>query len=127
MGRKTIVDALGSRLVNLTHYYDHLEQVGDCVVWTGSRNNAGYGLTCFYDPVSQKRGMMTPHRLAMMLKLDGDIPADSDVQHSCHNRLCCNEAHLSLGTHSDKLLSMWRDGRFPDVRRPGAGRPKKIR
>src|ERR1035438_4324791 len=31
----------------------------------------------------------------------GPRPDDLEVCHSCHNRLCCNPEHLSLGTHQD--------------------------
>ena len=33
------------------------------------------------------------------------------ICHTCDNRLCCNPAHLFVGSSSDNIVDMWRKGR----------------
>jgi hypothetical protein len=84
---------------------------GDCLEWTGGRHLSGYGATrawgkCWYT-----------HRLALELE---DISTDGHcVIHSCDNPLCCNPAHLRLGTQQDNMADMVSKGR----QARGAGHP----
>lgn len=62
-----------------------------CVAWTGRVGPNGYG----YFTVD---GLNTAaHRFAWE-RVNGPIPADRVVDHSCHNRACVNVAHLRLAT-----------------------------
>jgi hypothetical protein len=80
-------------------FYDLLEPNGDCLEWTKSTTKAGYGQT-FVD------GKFTyAHRLALML--EGIDVNGWYVLHSCDNPLCCNTAHLRVGTpqqNSDDMI-----------------------
>lgn len=52
----------------------------------------GYGMIT----VSPRR-YERAHRLSYELHI-GPIPADAILHHTCHNKLCCNPAHLQLTT-----------------------------
>jgi DNA invertase Pin-like site-specific DNA recombinase len=43
--------------------------------------------------------------------VDDDSWHGTVVMHSCDNRLCCNPAHLSLGTQADNIADMVAKGR----------------
>lgn len=64
---------------------------GDCLVWTGSIGDTGYG-TVWVDGVRKR-----VHRYAWELE-NGRIPDGMVVDHVCWNRACVNVAHLRLAT-----------------------------
>jgi hypothetical protein len=39
--------------------------------------------------------------------VNGEIPKGGMVRHKCHNRACCNPAHLELGEAQDNVQDMW--------------------
>ena len=84
---------------------------GDCLEWTGSRNEHGYG------SVRVDRKLWKAHRFAWHLCY-GSIPDDLDVLHRCDNPPCCNPAHLFLGTAADNGQDMSRKGRHGSVSQP---------
>lgn len=64
---------------------------GDCLIWDGPRNQAGYG------QIPQQSGTGSVHRLAWALR-HGPIPPDRHVCHRCDRPACFAELHLFLGT-----------------------------
>lgn len=72
---------------------------GGCWVWTGGTFKSGYGRT-FHDGKSRR-----VHRV-MWERINGAIPGELSVLHSCDNRRCANPAHLRLGTHEDNMRDM---------------------
>lgn len=66
--------------------------------WTASCSGDGYG------KVSFRGGVLTAHRVAMILTL-GEVPANMDIDHwFCRNRKCCNPAHLRVATQAQNAL-----------------------
>lgn len=59
---------------------------------------------------------------ALSLRKDGDLL----VRHSCDNTLCCNPAHLELGTHLDNMRDSVSRKRRPDYRGVRGPRAKLI-
>lgn len=76
----------------------------DCWNWTASCNSEGYG-NMWID--GKNVGM---HRYSYKLA-NGPIPDGLWVLHRCDNRLCCNPAHLFLGTSQDNVDDMCAKGR----------------
>lgn len=72
-----------------------------CWMWTGGKNEDGYGQ--FW--LSAPRRREGAHRVAYRL-LVGTIPKGMWVLHSCDNPPCVNPAHLRLGTPLDNAAEM---------------------
>lgn len=73
----------------------------ECWPWLRACYDSGYGSlrsVHFINPDGTY--MRRAHRVAYFLS-KGPIPDNLIVLHSCDNPLCCNPAHLSLGTNAD--------------------------
>lgn len=67
--------------------FPRIDASGDCWIWTGHRNNRGYGV------IGVGRGKQYVHRLVYEL-LVGPIPAGLQLDHLCRVRACANPDHL---------------------------------
>lgn len=72
----------------------------ECWPWTGPQYGDGYG----------RAGRHHAHRTAWEFAT-GETAGALSVLHSCDNPICCNPAHLSLGTHRDNMRQMVERGR----------------
>lgn len=101
-------------------FWARVDKSGECHVWTGTKNNGGYGV--FF--VAGRTLLV--HRLAACL--DGADPLAPVIMHACDNPACVNPKHLSAGTHqlnSDDMVAKGRQGRRPaDHLRDRATHPK---
>jgi hypothetical protein len=79
---------------------------GECLVWTGARNDVGYG------QMSVAGKVVYVHRRAWEVARGG-IPAGMYVCHHCDNPPCFLPAHLFLGTNSDNQRDAVAKGRKP--------------
>ena len=75
-----------------------------CWSWTGALKEKGYGT------LSRNNRMVRAHRVAYELSR-GPIAGDMLVCHSCDNPVCCNPAHLWLGTAAQNSGDMRIKGR----------------
>lgn len=67
------------------------DKSGDCWVWTGARNDRGYG------QMAVNRRMRDVHRLSYEVHV-GPIPEGLVVDHMCRNTACLRPAHLQAVT-----------------------------
>ncbi len=81
-----------------------------CWLWAGAVDDMGRGA---FNGKTRKA-----HRAAWEFS-HGSIPAGLCVCHRCDVPLCCNPAHLFLGTHQENMDDMGRKGRRVSVGRPG--------
>jgi len=82
----------------MNRFWSKVDKKGanDCWPWTAGTFGGRYG-------AFQIDGRpVTAHRMAYSLS-NGEVPDDKVVCHSCDNPLCCNPAHLFLGTHADNM------------------------
>lgn len=96
---------------------------GDCIVWTGFRNDTGYGMINIgYRPTMA-------HRYSFARSF-GEIPDGQYVDHTCHNPACVKPEHLRLATPKQNSENH-KPGRasetgFRGVYRSGAGYEAKV-
>ena len=77
----------------------------ECWLWTRCRcGNNGYGV------ITWDGRKQAAHRVAWQIAC-GPIPDGLSVLHACDNPVCCNPAHLFLGTHIDNMADMKAKGR----------------
>lgn len=70
---------------------------GECWIWTGYRNEAGYGRIAFGD------GKQYVHRLMYQI-FHGPILEGLTIDHLCRNPACVNPAHLEAVTMRENVL-----------------------
>ena len=75
-----------------------------CWEWGRSIGGSGYGV-CWVDGRCHNA-----HKVAYELS-HGPVEKGLVVRHTCHNRKCCNPAHLTTGTQQDNVEDMVRAGR----------------
>lgn len=109
-GKKRRIAKFGPRLRSLEdRFLEKLSSEGDCVVFTGTKNNYGYGM--LYDRDTGKKELA--HRVALRVR-DGKYPTGT-VRHTCDNPACVKLAHLVEGTQAENLEDMRKKGRHKYV------------
>lgn len=112
-------DAVGSIPTAPTTFWSRVDIRGpdDCWQWTGKPSDRGYGRLRFGGKET------TAHRVAYSLTA-GDISKNMCVRHKCDNRLCCNPAHLEIGTVADNNRDCRERGRHVAPTGPKNGKTK---
>ena len=86
--------------------FSRSQQEGECLVWTGARNSAGYG------QIHWEGRTVYVHRLVYETQF-GPIPDGLYVCHRCDNPPCFAPDHLFLGTNADNQRDASAKGRKP--------------
>jgi len=101
-------------------FWRRVDKGGDCWLWTGSRNAAGYGR---FQLAGRGGKYVGPHRFSYEM-VNGPVPDGMVVMHSCDNPSCVNPAHLSVGTHKDNTADMIAKGRKSSAAPKGSANGK---
>lgn len=75
------------------------ERRGDCLIWTGAVKESGYG--AMWDGTR----VTAPHRWAWE-QANGPRAKGTDLDHTCHNRLCANVNHLRVTTRKQNMENL---------------------
>ena len=84
--------------------YSHVERVGECLLFTGCKDDCGYGR------INRDGKLVRLHR-EVWERDNGTIPTGMVVMHSCDQPSCIEPTHLSLGTQAANIADMDRKGR----------------
>lgn len=124
----TTIDRLMARVDKNGPLHPTKPEKGQC--WISGHRKVGNGYPQIYShrPDGTKSQQYT-HRV-MWEHLNGPIPSDMVVMHTCDNRACCNPHHLELGTQADNVRDMMKKDRARLGTRmslPEIGRIKALR
>lgn len=101
MGRKIGLPLLDRLLEKIL-----VDEVTDCWIWQGGKNNIGYGM------IRDGNKMRTTHRVSYEEHNNYKIPTSLCVCHTCDNPSCVNPSHLWLGSRKDNSQDMVTKGRW---------------
>jgi hypothetical protein len=88
---------------------DKTSSPSGCWLWTGEKNNQGYGRFDLWE--NRRRYRRFAHRF--VLELEGvELRRGDVVMHGCDNPPCCNPDHLSVGTQTDNMRDAMAKGRM---------------
>ena len=85
-----------------------LDGENSCWLWTGARNENGYGWITVYE--NGKQRFYFVHKVSYEWEY-GDIPEGHIVRHQCDIPLCVRPSHLITGTYKDNSNDMIERGR----------------
>ena len=105
MRRKTILqtypDIIADVRYNSATLWSKIDQSAGpkgCWTYTGPKHRQGYGMIGGYRIATEKKLMMTVHRLMLKIKTNSDLTG-SDAVHTCNNPYTCvNPDHMIVGT-----------------------------
>jgi hypothetical protein len=105
----SLTDAGGRHGQNPDYFWSLIRRGDGCWPWAGTPASGGYGR------LKWGGRQVRAHRVAWELT-HGPVPPGLVVMHKCDNRLCCNPAHLEVGTQRDNILDMHTKGRWANLK-----------
>lgn len=96
--RVSIIRRILSRVTKLHTGFYLNEKASKYWIWTGSTD--GKGTKGNYGRISINSTTVAVH-LVTYTHYKEFIPIGKDIDHLCHNRLCCNPLHLELVSHKE--------------------------
>ena len=75
---------------------NNTERVGECFIWTGTRNPDGYGMI-------GHNNRYTSIHIFSWEQVFGPVPDDLELDHKCKQRACHRVAHLELVTRTENI------------------------
>lgn len=104
-----------------SRFWGHVDRRGrdECWPWLRSPNH-GYGRFKIARLTSAHA-----HRIVWALE-HGRDPGELVVRHRCDNPICCNPAHLELGTHADNMADKVARGRCRTGDQSGTNNPRAL-
>jgi hypothetical protein len=81
----------------IDRFLSHLENDGDCIIWTAGKNNSGYGW------IMGRRKPIGVHVFSYELHSGKEVISNYEPHHKCHNKLCVKFEHLELLTTKNNL------------------------
>lgn len=95
------------------------ESIPGCWIWTGWRNQFGYGMFNFRTNGEQNHWLS--HRVSWIL-VNGPIDGGLQVNHQCprHDPACVNPKHASLGSQTQNIIQAVSHGRMARGERHGS-------
>ncbi len=78
----------------------------ECWDWLGRRSAGRYGAVTWHGRETKA------HRVAWEMANGRPVPSGLVVRHDCDNTICCNPAHLSVGTQADNMADAVMRGRI---------------
>lgn len=104
----------------LIRIFGRCKVVGGCWEFQGSRTEGGYGKV-------RDSGRSRPAHRVVFTELNGPLPSDIYVCHTCDNPPCCNPAHLFAGTATDNNRDRQAKGRTRGAAARGRSRDAALR
>jgi hypothetical protein len=78
----------------IDRFRTHVQQVGDCWIWTGTKLKSGHGV------IHANNGNLLVHRIAYVLG-HGELRPGVAVRHRCKEQSCVRPEHLHIASTSD--------------------------
>jgi len=96
-------------MINISRFFNKVEEVGACLEWTGGYSPDGYGRL-------NLQGHVVKATWAMWAMVHGDPPKGAFVLHNCDNKRCVSPHHLYLGNHSVNVRDAITRGRYREAK-----------
>ena len=92
-----------------SRFWSKVDRSGECWLWTGEKNNMGYGRFEFWH--EGRRLRYFAHRLACVLT-GHPIPETRVARHSCDTPACIRPDHIIPGSQGDNIRDAVDRGRM---------------